>query len=360
MRHSTDYWQLQIETITSLQVQQNHVEAVELCTQLLKKLPTTSAKLVIQVRLQSHLIDSLKAQALYSQAQVQIKCAQATLSDVKAVYPTKISLPLELKILSQQGTLAQIQGQYASSEQVFQQAIQLAEAYGLCHQPVWLTLLNGLAIVYKYWGRFEAAETLYKTALADSIKQHGEHDIGVATLYHNLAGLNHACGDYVEAESYARKSYRLHVELLGSQHAQTIADRAALGAILHGLQQWDEAIDCFEAAIAFFERQFGQVHGEIAINLNNLAASLQAKGELKQAEQAYRRALAIKEQLLGKSHPNVAISLNNLASLLQQTGQLAEAKTLFIRALAIFDITVGLDHPHTQLCRENAAQYSSL
>ncbi|MDJ0707924.1 MAG: tetratricopeptide repeat protein [Leptolyngbyaceae cyanobacterium MO_188.B28] len=348
-------WRRQLEAINRLQAQQRYAEVEALCRRHLANLLTAPAGLVIQVKLQSHLIQSLAAQARYHEAQAQLQSAQATLGDIKAVYSINISLPLELKILSQQGELLRIQGRYAQAAQIFQQTLQRAEEHGLRRQPCWMTLLNDLAIAYKYWGRFDEAENLYQTALVELIQSHGEQHIEVAAIYHNLAGLNHARRHHAEAEPYARKSYQLHVDLLGPQHAKTIADGAALGSILHGLKRWDEAILYFETAIAFFEQQFGPVHYEIAINLNNLAASLQAKGEFEQAKQAYCRALEIKEILLGVNHPDVAISLNNLASLLQQTNQLAKAKGRFKRAISIFEASIGLNHPNTKLCRKNAA-----
>lgn len=356
MSTTTD-WQFQFGEITYLQAQQHYAAGAKRCTQLLAKLPATPTGLLLQVELQSHLVACLEGQARYAEAQTQVKSALAVLDEIKIEHPTDASIPLELKVLSQQGTLARIQGHYAEAEQIFQQAIQLAEAHGLQRHPLRMQCLNNLAIVYKYWGQFDAAENLYEIVLADLIEQHGDHCIEVATIYHNLAGLNHARRHYDAAEPYARKSYQLHLDLLGPHHAQTIADGAALASILHGLEQWDEAISHFEAAIAFFEQQFGPIHYEIAINLNNLAASWQAKGDFTQAEQAYRQALDIKQMLLGSDHPDMAISLNNLAVLLQQTDKRAEAIGLFDRAISIFEATVGPDHPNTQLCRKNKAKY---
>lgn len=348
----TTNWQHQLQDVVFHQTNHRHAEAIALCTQLLQLLPAPPAGLVIQVKLQSYLVTSLEAQARYNQAQAHLQTAQAALQKIKTIYSANISLPLELKILSQQGNLARIQGHYAQAEQYFQYAIHLVAEQNL-HQQT--SLRNNLAIVYKYWGRFDAAENLYKTALADLIRQYGEHHLEVATLYHNLAGLNHARRRYTKAEPHARKSYQLHAVLLGLDHPQTIADGAALGSILHGLGQWDEAIVYFEAAIAFFKQKYGSTHYDVALNLNNLAASLQAKGQLQPAEQAYRQALAIKETLLGANHPEVAISLNNLASLLQQTDRPTEAADLFGRAIAILNSTVGPDHPNTRLCQANAA-----
>ena len=354
--NNTIDWQYQFETISNLQTQQQYTEAESRCRKLLAELPFGSEGLLIQARLLGQLINCLESQARYSEAQALLQDAQVTLDEVKAICSDEVYLPLELELLSQQGTLARIQGHYAQAEAILQQGIQLATTYGFHHQALGMTFLNNLAIVYKYWGRFDEAEVIYQSLLDDFIQQHGTYHLEVATIYHNLAGLHHAQRDYRTAEPYARISYQLHIELLGIQHPQTIADGAALASILHGLKQWDEAIAHFEAAIAFFEKQFGSVHYEIAINLNNLAASLQAKGDVEQAEKAYRRALEIKEALLGSVHPDVAISLNNLASLLHQTDKQIEAAELFKRAIAIFDATVGPEHPNTLTCRENAGQ----
>lgn len=350
---------LQFAEIETLQSQQRYVDAEKLCHQRLEKSSSESIDLAVQLRLRSYLFASLEAQARYAEAQNQLEVAQSILSDVSASYPAQISLPLKLDWLVNQGTLARVQGDYIQAECCFKTAIQLAETQGYSPDSFSVKCLNNLAIVYKYWGRFEAADTLYQALLADLIQQQRESCLEVATIYHNLGGLYHAQRRYTDAEPYARQSYQLHLDLLGPDHGQTVADGAALGAILHGLGQWDEAILYFEAAITFFEQQFGPVHYEIAINLNNLAASLQAKGDFEQAESAYRRTLVIKEALLGSEHPDIAISLNNLASLLQKTGNYVESAELFERAIAVFDATVGPDHPNTQLCRENAANVPS-
>nr|MDJ0572383.1 tetratricopeptide repeat protein [Pleurocapsa sp. MO_192.B19] len=221
------------------------------------------------------------------------------------------------------------------------------------HQAKKTQLANYLAIVYKYWGKFDAAESLYLETLATLKQQHGIKHPDVATIYHNLAGLNHARGDYATAETWARQSYQLHLELFGAQHPQTIADGAAFGSILHGLEQWDDAIAHFKTAITFFEEQFGSMHYDVALNLNNLAASEQARGNLSAAEQAYRRALDIKAHVLGKSHPELAITLNNLASVLKQKGEIEAAKIFFERAREIFATTLGEEHPNTKVCLDN-------
>ncbi len=343
-----------IQQMDRLQAEQHYSEAEALCHQTIKSLPSSEQGHILQVSLQNRLASILEAQSRYPQALIAVHSAQKILESIKASISPAIALSLEITNLSSLGTLQRIQGNYAEAEHSYQRAIELIETQGTEeYQSKRVQLANNLAIVYKYWGKFEAVERLYQQTLTTLQSKYGNHHPDVASIYHNLAGLNHARGDYQTAETWARQSYQLHRELFGAQHPQTIADGAAFGSILHGLKQWDKAIAHFETAITFFEQQFGSVHYDVALNLNNLAASEQAKGDFSQAEQAYRRALEIKTQILGESHPELAITLNNLASVLKQTGKTEEAKACFEQARAIFATTLGEDHPNVQICRDN-------
>ncbi len=338
-----------LKQITRLETEQRYSEAEALCRQNL----ANSTSLPEQVSWQNRLATILEAQARYDEASTYVQAVLSSLEAAKEQLSLSAGSSLELATLANLGRIERILGHYAQAEQIYLRGIHLAESQGLTHQPRWGNLVNELAILYKYWGKFDAAEQLYQYLLSAFIEQYGEHHFKVATIYHNLAGLEHSRRCYSVAEPLARKSYQLHVELLGKQHPKTIADGAALGSILHGLKQWDEAISLFEQAIAFFEQRLE--HYEVAINLNNLAASLQAKGELQQAEPAYRRALALKQKLFGEEHPDIGISLNNLAVLLKQSGKTNQVQELFAQALIIFEKTLGADHPNTRLCRANAA-----
>ncbi|MDJ0903747.1 MAG: tetratricopeptide repeat protein [Xenococcus sp. MO_188.B8] len=343
-----------IQQMDRLQAEQHYSEAETLCNETIKALPSSEQGQIVQVSLQNRLASILEAQSRYPQALTAVHSAQKILESIKASISPAIAISLDITNLSSLGTLQRIQGNYAEAEQNYQRAIELIETQGTEeYQSKKIQLANNLAIVYKYWGKFEAAENLYQNTLASLKQQHGNHHPDVASIYHNLAGLNHAREDYETAETWARQSYQLHLELFGAQHPKTIADGAALGSILHGLEQWDEAITYFKTAITFFEERFGSIHYDVALNLNNLAASLQAKGDLSQAEQAYRRALEIKTQILGESHPELAITLNNLASVLKQSGKIEEAKSFFEQARAIFATTLGEDHPNVKICQDN-------
>jgi tetratricopeptide (TPR) repeat protein len=63
----------------------------------------------------------------------------------------------------------------------------------------------------------------------------------MATLYHNLGGLEHARGRYARVEPWARQAVAIREQALGPEHPAVAADVAALAAILDAQGQEAEA-----------------------------------------------------------------------------------------------------------------------
>lgn len=252
--------------------------------------------------------------------------------------------------LLQQGEALRERGQYAAAEKYLLKALQLLEqALGKRHLHT-ANALNGLGVLYKYMGRFAEASRAYRRALriverAANTSPEPELVDFLATLYHNLGGLDHSRGRHARGEPLARRSVELRRSVRDADDPTIAADEAALAALLDGQGKYDEAEQLYLRALAVFERHFGPEHYEVCVNLNNLAALYQLRGEPRRAEPLYQRALAIKEKLLGPRHPDTAITLHNLAMLLQGLSMPAEADRHFRRALSIFRKKFPRQHP---------------
>jgi tetratricopeptide (TPR) repeat protein len=175
----------------------------------------------------------------------------------------------------------------------------------------------------------------------------------LATIHHNLGGLEHERGRYARGEPFARQSVEIRRKALGPNHPEVAADMAALAGLLDGQEKFDEAEELYHAALKIFRRVHGEEHYELAVTFNNLAAIADKKGNAAEAERLYKQSLAIKEKVLGPSHPDVAMTLNNLAMTYAGVGRFAEAEPLFTRALKILEQALGKKHPRTRACREN-------
>ena len=143
----------------------------------------------------------------------------------------------------------------------------------------------------------------------------------IATLYHNLGGIEHARSRFDVAEPLARKGLALRLAQQGPDHPAAAADMVALGAILEGLAKHDEAASLYVRSLAIFEQRLGPTHAEVGATFNNLGALYTVTGAFARAEVTLARALAIRERRKGESHPDVAVTLNNLGVLFKQQRQ---------------------------------------
>jgi tetratricopeptide (TPR) repeat protein len=205
-----------------------------------------------------------------------------------------------------------LRGLYAEAEQVCLAKLSDAEAVLGPSDPVLMPLLNVLGIVYKYTARFDTAERLYRRALLLAESQQQIDLNQVADLHHNLGGLDHARGRFVEGEPAARRAVELRTKALGDEHPAVAADRAALAALLDQLDRSEEAEQLLREAIRVLERTIGRQHVDVAAALNNLAAICQKRGSTTEAEQLYRRALDIKEGAGGPHHAELTPTLTTL------------------------------------------------
>ena len=245
-------------------------------------------------------------------------------------------------------------GSYPEAEQSYRAALALAEAsFG--------ERLSRLPKSQTSWARAPQVQRRFRRGRAPLPPRAG--DLGerlgsdvpeVATIYHNMGGVEHARGDFAQAEPLARRSVAIREQVEGDD-LDLAADRAALAAILDGCGKTAEAGTLLRAALAVFTRRLGSEHHEVAVTLNNLAAIAHRGGEAQEAESLYRRALAIKERAIGPQQPELAPTLNNLALLCAEDGRCDEAGLLYQRAIALLEGAVAPDHPTLVACRDNHA-----
>ena len=262
---------------------------------------------------------------------------------------------LRLAVLSGLGSVARARGRYEEAEAGFRAALALAEEEFGSASIETAGVLNELGMVFKYCGRFDEGLTVYRRSLGIL-----EHAIGtspdVATLYHNLGGLEHARRNFEEAEPYARRSVELRRETTGPDDPAVAEDEAAWASILLPLGRNDEAEALLRHAVCILEASFGADHPEVAGAWNNLASVLQSRGALDEAREAYEHSLAAKERTLGTDHPSIAITLNNLGVNARKRECYEEAESHYLRSLTILEGRVEPDHPNRLLALGNYAK----
>jgi len=252
---------------------------------------------------------------------------------------------LRARALNQLGAIAVARGDYREARAAHARALAIATKHLPAIERV--VAMNGLAVACKYTARWAEAARLYRGALrlVERSSRGADRDAALATLFHNLGGLELARGRARRAEPFARRAVTLRERAMGARHPATALDVAALAAVVDAAGRHAEAERLYRRAIAVFEATFGKAHVEVAFNLAQLAVLYQTTGRLREAERLYRRALPRLERALGKRHPTVALTLANLAALRRSQGKTADAGALHRRALRIYRATLGDRHP---------------
>jgi tetratricopeptide (TPR) repeat protein len=257
---------------------------------------------------------------------------------------------LKVRARTALGGIERTLGNYAAADRGYRTALtEIRRRFGPRDRYM-AGVFNDFGVLRKAQGRYDEALAFYRRALPLVPRDDRQ---ALATLAHNLGGIEHARGNFGRAEPHARRSVRLRTALVGANHPAAAADVAALAAIVEARGRLAEAAGLYRRALAVFSRVLGPESLEVGLNLACLAAIEQRRGARRRARSLYTRALAIQERVLGRQHADVAMTVNNLAVLERDDGDLERAAILFRRALGSFVKALGSRHPHAILARAN-------
>ena len=239
--------------------------------------------------------------------------------------------------------------QYAQSEPLYQEALQVWRVtVGEAH-PWFAGTLNNLGQLLMRMGRYAEAESLFERAL--DIRRHastaGHPDItanGVAESLNNLGMLLHRLGKYAEAEPLLLEALEIRRQAAETDPGSFATSLHNLGLLYEAAGDYELALSVTEQASHIWREVLGEKHLTYAACLDNLGVLHHSMGDYEQAERHLRRALEVRRDTLGERHPLVAASLNNCARLYQEVGRYQEAGTSYRQALEIYRATLGDEH----------------
>ena len=112
---------------------------------------------------------------------------------------------------------------------------------------------------------------------------------------------------------------------------------------------WEDALACWENALAIRIQVLGEDHIDVANTYNNIGIAHGKLDQPSQAISALQMALKIRMKEHGEKHSEVAATLHNLGNVLQQSGDLEAAVECFARAK---DVQENMfTHQHVQVAR---------
>jgi tetratricopeptide (TPR) repeat protein len=177
---------------------------------------------------------------------------------------------------------------------------------------------------------------------------------------HRLAHAYLAAGRATEAVSWFQWALADRARTLGANHPGTITARLNLGRALVAAGQLGDAITVLSAAVSDYERVRGKDHPDTLSAQDELATAHQAAGQFGDATQLYRRTLSDREHAQGAQNPDTIATRQKLADTYLAGGQVKNAISEYKRVLADRERVLGPDHLDTIAARANlGAAYHS-
>jgi tetratricopeptide (TPR) repeat protein len=144
-------------------------------------------------------------------------------------------------------------------------------------------------------------------------------------------------------------------QVLGPDHADTLASQDSLAVAYQAAGRTAEAIPLFERVLIARERLLGPDHADTLASQDSLAVAYQAAGRTAEAIPLFEQVLGVQRRVLGYEHPDTLASLDNLAAAYRDAGRAAEAIRLHEQVVAVYERVLGPDDADTLTSRDNLA-----
>jgi len=231
-------------------------------------------------------------------------------------------------------------GDARGAERLLRSAVETLTAGG--EEPSAATLHNLASAVHES-GRYVEAEQFYKRALVAWDRLGAEGSAGRIRTLVNLGDTYKQQRRYARAEQVTLQAMQLLESTPTDPLNATVLNN--LGAIYHGQQRFDLAVQYYRRSIATWELVIPSDRVRSAVGWNNIAAMYIDQDQLPEAEDALRRAMTIWEKALPEHHPLMSRALLNLAMLAVRQDRVQEADALFRRGLTVTRTALGDEHP---------------
>jgi len=256
---------------------------------------------------------------------------------------------LRVFAMAQLGGVLRARGRYAEAAGTLQSALDLGERELDADHPTVAGVHNDFGVLLKASGDFDGALAHYMRAMPVYRAHFGEASEQMATLYHNLGGIEFVRGNLAAAERLARDGVAMRREVCGPEHVSVVYDLGALAPILIQRGAYAEAREMLGTVLDRFRRDFGGEHYEVSVVLTNLGALDAAEEQWEAAREHLAEAARIKRAVLGADSPELVRTLVNLSVVAKQVGDAGLAERSLTEARRIAQVALPESHPLRQL-----------
>ncbi|GEM_PF-2938553 len=243
----------------------------------------------------------------YSQAYYEYKLALET-----AEINLGLTHPQTLQLITAIIDFSRIRGEYDTVDFFYQRRHGNMEISNFEETPAVADRLNKIGCLLYQQGEYACSENLLQQALQINCKVLSEKHPQTAESFHNLGLIYKSQRRYYTAEVYLKQGLKIRSQILGEKHPITANSLNSLAALYCCMGKYQQAEPLLQQALEICQQNFGEMHPHTATTLNNLAQMYFCQGFNAKSEPIFRRALKICEQVLEQEHPYTKIVESNL------------------------------------------------
>jgi len=189
-------------------------------------------------------------------------------------------------------------------------------------------LQSGLASLYDFTGREDAAVPMYEEAIQRFEANDPPEFEEAAYLCNNIAMIYKQAGYFEAAEGYYLKALDVFEHARGEDHPSVGTVLNNLGSLYTSMEQPEKARAMHLRAMEIRERVYPKNHPDLGQSLHNLATTYHQLNDFNNARKYYELALRLFEKNPDDEEEGYDILLANYAELLRAHHQEKKAETL--------------------------------
>ncbi|KAF8248525.1 TPR-like protein [Wilcoxina mikolae CBS 423.85] len=179
--------------------------------------------------------------------------------------------------------------------------------------------------------------------------------IDTAKIHHHLSWYLEVVGKFSDAECSAQTSVKVHTDLLGQEHPDTLDSMGRLASTYWSQGRWKEAEELEVQVRETRMRVLGPDHPDTLNSMSCLASTYWSQGRWKEAEELEVQTMEMRKRVIGQEHPGTLVSISNLASIYQSQERWKEAEELGLQVTEMRKRVLGPEHPDNLTSMANLA-----
>ncbi|MEO1202661.1 MAG: serine/threonine-protein kinase, partial [Pseudomonadota bacterium] len=169
-----------------------------------------------------------------------------------------------------------------------------------------------------------------------------------ATMLRVLGDVYYSLGDWETSKAFYEDALAYFSREYGDGHPEVATASMALGVTVQYMGDLERAAELIDRAVELRESAYGRQSFELVEALTTRAFLRETVGDFVAAEADYRESLAIARRAAGgEDHEQVALAMSRLAGLYRILGRNDEAEPLLLDALAMQERVYGGEHPES-------------